>query len=228
MTRTPLRRAATVVVAALLGVCVAWAIAPRGTPSALEQVPRTTPTSTIGSDPQDDAAAPARGGSGVRARPATLSAANRAARVSAAPTRLSLPRLGLSLPVRPTGVDAEGLMALPETAYAVGWYRYGRGPLDPAGATVVAGHVDTDAEGTGPLARLASVRPGDLVTLQVSGRQVRYRVVGVERVAKSVLDLPALFDRSGPPRLHLVTCGGAYLADRGGYQDNVVVTARPW
>ena len=30
----------------------------------------------------------------------------------------------------------------------------------------------------------------------------------------------------GAPRLHLVTCGGPYLPDRGGYQDNVVVSAQ--
>ncbi len=36
-----------------------------------------------------------------------------------------------------------------------------------------------------------------------------------------------LFARSGPARLTVITCGGPYLADQGGYQDNVVVTAVP-
>jgi len=40
--------------------------------------------------------------------------------------------------------------------------------------------------------------------------------------------LPAeLFDRQGPARLTLITCGGAFDPDRGGYQQNYVVVARP-
>jgi hypothetical protein len=35
-----------------------------------------------------------------------------------------------------------------------------------------------------------------------------------------------LFDRDGPPRLVVLTCGGAYDA-RNGYRDNVVVIAEP-
>jgi hypothetical protein len=48
----------------------------------------------------------------------------------------------------------------------------------------------------------------------------------VTRVSKTLVDLPAVFSRSGPPRLHVVTCGGAYLPEDGGYQDNVVLVAR--
>ena len=40
--------------------------------------------------------------------------------------------------------------------------------------------------------------------------------------------LPAeLFSRRGPERLHVITCGGEYLPDAGGYQQNLVVTAAP-
>ena len=35
------------------------------------------------------------------------------------------------------------------------------------------------------------------------------------------------FDRTGAPRLVLVTCGGAFRRDIGHYTDNVVVTAEP-
>ncbi len=226
MSRSPLQRAVAVVAAALLGVCVAWAIAPRERSGALESVPPRPPVSFSVVEKHDGPRHETSGGR-VRVRSASVAAANEAVRASRAPTRLVLPTLGLTLPVRATGVDEQGLMALPETAYAVGWYRFGSGPLDRRGATVVAGHVDTAAEGTGPLAGLAAVRRGDPVSLWVGDRRVRYRVVEIARVAKSVLDLPALFTRAGPPRLHLVTCGGDYLPERGGYQDNVVLTARP-
>jgi hypothetical protein len=37
----------------------------------------------------------------------------------------------------------------------------------------------------------------------------------------------ALFGRQGPPRLTVITCGGAFDAERGGYQQNYVVVAEP-
>ena len=36
-----------------------------------------------------------------------------------------------------------------------------------------------------------------------------------------------LFARTGPERLWIITCGGEYLPDEGGYQQNLVVTAVP-
>ncbi len=231
MIHHPTQRAVAIVAAALLGVGIAWLVAPRER-SAAAELPRVTTTSPQPGDerpsltraPAEREPAPrAR----VRARPATVDAANSATtQTTPPPTQVSVPSVGISLPVRPVGVDRAGLMALPESAYTAGWYRFGRGPLDGSGATVVAGHVDTEEEGVGPLARLSSVRVGAEVRLRADGRTVTYRVVRVERVAKSVLDIPRIFARGGPPRLQLVTCGGDYLPDRGGYQDNVVVTAR--
>jgi hypothetical protein len=143
------------------------------------------------------------------------------------PTWLGIEAVGLSLPVLPMGVDRKGLMALPPTPLAASWYRYGADPTDRRGAVVVSGHVDTEEDGAGPLARLAGLAEGTEIVLDHRGGSTTYSVVAVREVAKSLLDLPALFRRSGPPRLHLVTCGGAFLPDRGGYQDNVVVVAEP-
>jgi sortase (surface protein transpeptidase) len=149
-----------------------------------------------------------------------------AARPTAVPRLLSIPRLGLRMPVVPRGVDDRGAMALPDSASMVGWYRFGPRPQDSAGATVLAGHVDTRAEGAGPLAGLAALRAGDRIAVRAGGSTVLYRTSSVTRIAKALVDLPAVFSRSGPPRLHLVTCGGAYRPEDGGYQDNVVVVAR--
>lgn len=222
-TRT--RRAVTVTVAALTGALLTWLVLPYGE-GALGSVPTgagpdqptvAAPVAPPGGAAERDGRTPQ-----VATRPATL----RPAAGSPVPTRLQIPRLRLTLPVRPGGVDEAGAMALPETAYAVSWYRFGPGPLDRAGATVLAGHVDTEREGTGPLAGLGALRAGDTVLVRAGARDVRYVVTAVTRVAKSVVDLPAIFSRVGPARLHLVTCGGAYLPDAGGYQDNVVVSAR--
>ena len=42
-------------------------------------------------------------------------------------------------------------MAIPREVRQVGWYRYGPAPGDPAGAAVIAGHVDTEQQGAGAL-----------------------------------------------------------------------------
>ena len=46
----------------------------------------------------------------------------------------------------------------------------------------------------------------------------------MKRIPKSKVPLDRIFDRAGPSRLAVLTCGGAY--DQGsGYRDNVVVLA---
>ena len=60
----------------------------------------------------------------------------------------------------PVGVADDGMMELPETRRQVGWYEFGARPADRAGNTVLAGHVDTTAEGLGPLAGCAGVDEG--------------------------------------------------------------------
>jgi hypothetical protein len=54
-----------------------------------------------------------------------------------------------------------------------------------------------------------------------------YRVDRVERTPKTEVPLDLLFDRTGPERLVLVTCGGEFDRSTGHYLDNVVVTVLP-
>lgn len=214
---TPLRtsgRVVVVVTAALLGALLAAWLVRDGTP------PREV-AGTVQARASEPTASPARQPRAVRSQ-ATPAPAQEPSR----PTGLRVPALDLELPVRALGVDDRGGMALPETPFEAAWYRFGPGPLDPRGATVVAGHVDTAEEGVGPLVGLTALRPGQSVVLDVGEESVRYVVEEVRQVDKAVVDLEALFSREGPPRLHLVTCGGPYLPDAGGYQANVVVVAR--
>jgi hypothetical protein len=57
------------------------------------------------------------------------------------------------------------------------------------------------------------------------GAVVRYRVSAVKDIPKRKLAVDELFDRAGAPRLQLITCGGPYDPNAGGYRDNLVVTA---
>ncbi len=210
-------RLVTVAVAALLGACLAAWLTSGWTGSGPDTARGTTVE--LPAAPESTASTAPVGG----APTARLASAGR--RTPPDPSQVSIPSLGLRMPVSAEGVDPDGAMALPPTPFRVGWYRYGPHPLDPAGATVIAGHVDTAEDGAGPLADLSALRRGDLVEVRAGQRTVRYRVEEVLLVEKRGLDTASLFSRVGPARLHLVTCGGPYLPDAGGYQDNVVVIA---
>jgi sortase (surface protein transpeptidase) len=124
-------------------------------------------------------------------------------------------------------VDDAGAMELPEDTADAGWYRFGAAPGGP-GTTVIAAHVDSLVRGLGAFARLRDVPVGASVTVTTADGTVRgYRVERVERTPKTEVPLDLLFDRGGPERLVLVTCGGEFNRSTGHYLDNVIVTALP-
>ncbi len=141
-----------------------------------------------------------------------------------APTRLVVSRLGIDMMVVATGVDANGQMGIPPDPATAGWYEWGSGPQADSGAAVLAAHVDSKTHGIGPFVRLGSARAGDEIDVWVGDAKVVYRVSQVARVDKVTLDADGLFSLVGPPRLHLVTCTGAYVKGSG-YTQNLVVVA---
>ncbi len=144
------------------------------------------------------------------------------------PTRLSIPSADLTMPIVATGVLPDGQMELPADPDRIGWYRFGPTPGADRGSVVLGGHVDSRKYGVGPLAKLAGVEPGARITVtDGDGQRVTYRVTDVERISKSALPVDRLFDPDVEPRLVVVTCGGRYLPEAGGYEDNIVVIAKP-
>lgn len=237
MTRLGLRRAVAVVAAALCGGATAYLVVPEswsspgpravtgsvsdagpgGFPGSLPQAAGPRPETTYPSA----AAVPGTAAQGAFPAP---SAATPDAGEPAPPTRLVVDRLGIESPVVPQGVDDQGRMALPEDPGVAGWYRFGPAPASPAGAVVVAAHIDSRERGIGPFARLSAVRAGDRVLVEAGGTQWRYDVTEVLRVGKDTAGLERFFARDGAPRLHLVTCTGRYDPSTG-YEANLVVVA---
>jgi hypothetical protein len=146
----------------------------------------------------------------------------------ARPTRVTMPEVGIDAAIRPVGVAADGQMQLPPDPRVLGWYRFGAAPERATrGSAVIAGHLDSQRFGLGPLVRLREVQTGDLVQVTLSDRSsVTYRVEAITRYDQEGLP-DELFARSGAHRLQIITCGGDYVADAGGYQQNLVVTAVP-
>ncbi len=90
---------------------------------------------------------------------------------------------------------------------------------------MIAGHVDSR---TGPdvFAALRHARPGDLIVVAlVDGTAREFVVDDVGLYAKSTFPTADVYGPSTERELRLITCGGEYDRDRGGYQANVVVFA---
>ncbi|MCU0262400.1 MAG: class F sortase [Candidatus Nanopelagicales bacterium] len=144
------------------------------------------------------------------------------------PRRVRIGSRDVSMPIIATGVTPDGQMELPDDPRDIGWYRFGALPGDPRGSAVLGGHVDSQRYGTGPLARLASVQEGARITVtSADGQRLDYTVTSVERITKAALPVDRLFDPHVDHRLVVITCGGRFLPDAGGYEDNIVVIATP-
>jgi hypothetical protein len=142
------------------------------------------------------------------------------------PVRVQVADGVVDVEVVPVGVLADGQMELPEDPAVAGWYRFGPDPAGVAGTTVIAAHVDSYRYGLGPFAQLRDLPPGTAVTIVTAdGTAHHYAIDSVQRVPRSQLPLDQVFDRTGSPRVVLITCGGAF--DGREYADNVVVVAVP-
>ena len=147
-------------------------------------------------------------------------------RVEFTPERLTLPgdADAAVLPAR----TVEGVLRVPENVQHVGWWDGSARAGEAFGSTVIAGHVDSSTEGIGFFVRLLKVKVGDTITLRGQSHRLRYRVTSVRKVAKGALatDSQAL-KQTGPHRLVLITCTGNFRRDRGGYDSNLVLVAKP-
>jgi hypothetical protein len=156
--------------------------------------------------------------------PARIGTPAASQRIRFVPTEVVLPG-GAEAPVVPAGT-VDGRLVVPDAVRRVGWWDGGAQAGDPFGAVVLAGHVDSAAEGIGYFARLLRIRVGETVELRGDGRSASYRVSSVVEVPKEALATRSgAFEQTGDHRLSLITCTGAYDAARGGYESNLLVTA---
>lgn len=142
------------------------------------------------------------------------------------PERVRIAGLGETLPIRPVGVAEDGSMELPDDPAELGWYRFGPAPGADRGSAVLAGHVDSREYGIGPLAGLHRAEAGDVITVITTAGPIDYTIDRLRYERRSRLPIKDLFDRSGAPRLVIITCGGPYTPGQG-YRDNLIVTATP-
>ncbi|HYH29296.1 MAG TPA: class F sortase [Pseudonocardia sp.] len=164
---------------------------------------------------------------GPRLLPADVATPPAGAPTGTPPVELLLPARDVRAPVVAVTTGPTGALLVPEPPSTVGWWSPSALAGSAAGTTVLAGHVDSAAAGLGALAVLRHVAVGEEVVVRgADGREIGYRVTARRQYAKAELP-PEVFDAGGPPRLVLITCGGAFDRATRHYTDNVVVFADP-
>lgn len=142
------------------------------------------------------------------------------------PEALRIPAISVDTSLVDLGLNADDTVEVPRAATVAGWYDQGPVP-GQIGSAVILGHVDS-VEGPAVFYRLSELVAGDRVDVRVSDGSVS--TFRVDRVATyDNEEFPAQQVYAGSPgraTLNLVTCGGVYDADRGGYQSNVVVSTK--
>jgi sortase (surface protein transpeptidase) len=144
------------------------------------------------------------------------------------PVRIQIPSVSIDIEIVPVGVEANGSMEIPEKVTIAGWYRYGPSPSSDKGSTVITAHVDALVQGLGPFAALSSLpKNAEIIVTTDAGVEHRYLLESVQNFQKGQVPLDQVFDRSGAPRLVLITCGGQFDKKLRTYSDNVVAIANP-
>jgi hypothetical protein len=142
------------------------------------------------------------------------------------PDEIVLPTLGVRAPVVPVALEDDGSMEIPDDIRTVGWFAPGVRPGED-GSAVISGHVDSRVQGRGAFFELSRLDVGDEVVVGAGTGERRFEVVARRRYGKAELPIDELFTREGPPRLVLITCGGAFDPATRSYEENVVVVAVP-
>lgn len=143
-----------------------------------------------------------------------------------APTRLEIPKIGVTTPLMALGLNSDHSLQVPPLSRAqeAGWYRYGPTP-GSTGAAVIVGHVDTTS-GPAVFFRLGKLRPGDVIRVhREDGTTAEFRVDSAEAVSKNDFPTQKVYGRVGYPALRLITCGGSFDRGSGHYTDNIIVYA---
>jgi LPXTG-site transpeptidase (sortase) family protein len=176
----------------------------------------TTLTRALGSD-EEDKEVPEKTTQEIRAR---LEAAS-----STLPVSLSIPKINVETKVQHVGLSKKGTMAVPTNYVDVGWFKHGTIP-GQEGTAVLAGHFDNGFGKEGVFKRLAELQTGDeVVVTDQKGKKLTFRVFDTATLPANTSDTAAVFESRGRPLLTLITCDGAWNAEKKSYEERKIVYA---
>lgn len=142
------------------------------------------------------------------------------------PVRLTYERLGIETTLISVGLNPDRTAEVPpkDPGAPAGWYRHLASPGE-SGPAVILGHVDT-TDGPGVFFTLGTSEAGDRILVErADGRIGAFTVERVESFPRADFPTDQVYGRVDHAALRLVTCGGFFDRDNGGYQENVVVFA---
>ncbi|GGM80616.1 class F sortase [Longimycelium tulufanense] len=143
------------------------------------------------------------------------------------PTRIDIPRIGVSSSLIGTGLNADGTIEVPsvDKPMQASWYRNSPTPGE-IGPAVILGHIDSRNQ-PGIFFRLKELQPGDEIRVtRQDGTVATFRVERREQVAKEKFPTERVYGDTKGPELRLITCGGVFDKGSGNYKDNIIVYAK--
>ncbi len=138
------------------------------------------------------------------------------------PVSLSIPTLGLTVPLITLGVNLDRSVQVPTSPQQAGWFKLGPTP-GQLGSAVILGHVDS-YRGPGVFFELRSLTVGDRVNVGLAdGVTAEFAVTSVAMYPQEQFPAQQVYGSQGISALQLVTCGGVFDTQSRGYLSNVVV-----
>ncbi len=144
------------------------------------------------------------------------------------PVSVYIPHIKVRAEIISLGLTSSGAVGVPSlnTPFLTSWFNKGPTPGSP-GAAVLFGHVDSAAVGPAVFYHLGSLRPGDLVYVNLEdGRTALFRVYSAALYTKAEFPDNTIYSYTTWPSLRLVTCGGQFDYATGHYLSNTVVFAQ--
>ncbi|WP_103502909.1 MULTISPECIES: class F sortase [Streptomyces] len=142
------------------------------------------------------------------------------------PLTVRIPAIAVDAPLSGYGLEPSGSPQVPpeEDPNLAGWFRGGVTP-GSAGTSLITGHVD-NATGPAVFYDLGALRRGDTVEVdRADGRTAVFTVTAIEVFDRADFPDELVYAPSDGPELRLITCGGEFSRDAGGYLGNVVAFA---
>jgi LPXTG-site transpeptidase (sortase) family protein len=156
---------------------------------------------------------------------ATTAAAQIAQGSADYPLHLIIPKLSVNANVQKVGIAKSGSIAVPSNFTDVAWYKYGVLPGAP-GSAVMDGHVDNALSLPGVFKHLDSLTKGDDIYVQTAGgTNLHFVVSDIEIYPVADVPMQDITATTGPPRLALITCDGAWVQSQKMYDQRLVVYA---
>ena len=136
------------------------------------------------------------------------------------PSRLTIPKIGLSANVIQMGITATGNMQAPATNQATGWYKYGARPGN-VGSAVIDGHLGLSNEAV--FGKLHQLVIGDAINvLDDQGSTISFIVKRIATFERDS-DAAAIFNSETGSHLNLITCNGDWDSRQATYSKRLVV-----